>query len=331
MKILVTGSAGHLGEALVRSLNRAGHEVMGLDILASPFTQVVGSIVDRQTVRSCMAGVQAELHTATLHKPHVATHAKQDFIDTNTTGTLNLLEEAAAHRVQAFVFTSTTSTFGRALSPSAGAPAAWITEDVVPVPKNIYGVTKLAAENLCELFVHKHQLPCMVLRTAGFFPENDDNKDTRNAFDDANAKANELLYRRADIEDIVSAHLLAMDQLVQRGSAARFERYIVSATSPFVPTDLAQLRSNAPAVLARYFADYPSLYAQRGWKMFASIDRVYANDRARAELGWQPRYDFAHVLACLRQGVDFRSHLSLLVGSKGYHTEVFEDGPFPVE
>lgn len=171
----------------------------------------------------------------------------------------------------------------------------------------------------------------MVLRTSRFFPENDDNKDTRSAFDDANAKANELLYRRADIEDIVSAHLLAMDKLVQRASTARFERYVISATSPFAPADLAQLRTDAPAVLAGYFADYADLYAQRGWKMFASIDRVYANDRARAGLGWQPRYDFAHVLTCLRQGIDFRSPLSLLVGSKGYHVETFEDGPFPVK
>lgn len=331
MKVLVTGSAGHLGEALVRSLHRAGHTVVGLDILASPFTQVVASIADRSVVRSCMAGVQAVLHTATLHKPHVATHAKQDFVDTNITGTLHLLEAAVAQGVGAFVLTSTTSTFGRALSPDADAPAAWITEDVVPLPKNIYGVTKLAAENLCELFTRKQGLACTVLRTSRFFPENDDNKNTRAAFEDANAKANELLYRRVDIEDVVSAHVLAMQQLVQRGQASHFERYIISATSPFAPGDLAALRSNAPAVLARYFADYPPIYAARGWKMFASIDRVYANDRARAGLGWQPRYDFAHVLACLRQGVDFRSPLSLLVGSKGYHAEVFEGGPFPVE
>ena len=53
-----------------------------------------------------------------------------------------------------FVFTSTTSAFGRALTPPPGAPAAWITEDVAPVPRNIYGVTKTAAEDLCEL-VHR--------------------------------------------------------------------------------------------------------------------------------------------------------------------------------
>lgn len=147
MEILVTGSAGHLGDALVRSLQAAGHDVVGIDLLASPTTHVVGSIADRSVVQSCMAGVQAVMHTATLHKPHVATHSKQDFVDVNITGTLNLLEEAVRANVGAFVFTSTTSTFGHALSPAVGEPAAWITEDVVPIPKNIYGVTKLAAEN----------------------------------------------------------------------------------------------------------------------------------------------------------------------------------------
>ncbi len=331
MKILVTGSAGHLGEALVRTLHDAGHEVLGLDVMASPFTHVLGSIAERSVVKRCMPGVQAVLHTATLHKPHVATHSKQDFVDTNITGTLNLLEESVLCGVGAFVFTSTTSAFGRALSPAAGAPAAWITEDVVPVPKNIYGVTKLAAENLCELFALKQRLPCTVLRTSRFFPEADDNAKTRQAFDDSNTKANELLYRRADLQDIVSAHLLAMDKLHAKALPAGCNRYIISATTPFVPSDLAQLRSNAPAVLARYFADYPTLYAQRGWTMFNSIDRVYVNARARNELGWQPRYGFAHVLECLRQGVDYRSPLAVTVGSKGYHTEVFEDGPFPVE
>src|SRR5215471_1293057 len=145
MRILVTGSTGHLGEALMRTLPNAGHEAIGLDIKRSPFTRALGSIADRSFVRECLRGVDAVLHTATLHKPHVATHNRQDFVDTNIIGTLNLLEEAAAAKVRAFIFTSTTSVYGRALTPSSGEPAAWITEDVVPAPKNIYGVTKLAA------------------------------------------------------------------------------------------------------------------------------------------------------------------------------------------
>src|SRR3989304_3343471 len=106
MTILVTGSAGPPGGAVMRPLPGAGHQAVGLDSKPSAFTQEVGSITDRAFVRRCMSGVRAVLHTATLHKPHIATHARQDFVDTNITGTLNLLEEAARGGVGAFVFTS---------------------------------------------------------------------------------------------------------------------------------------------------------------------------------------------------------------------------------
>ena len=80
MRILVTGSAGHLGEALMRTLPAAGHDPVGIDIKPSPFTHHVGSIADREVVKRCMRGVEAVLHAATLHKPHVATHTRQDFV-----------------------------------------------------------------------------------------------------------------------------------------------------------------------------------------------------------------------------------------------------------
>jgi UDP-glucose 4-epimerase len=327
MRILVTGSAGHLGEALTRTLRAVGREVSGVDILASGWTDRVGSIADREFVRSCMQRIDVVLHAATLHKPHVATHSRQDFVDTNITGTLNLLEEAVAANVRAFVFTSTTSVYSRALNPPEGAPAVWVTEDTAPAPKNIYGVTKLAAESLCELFARRQQLPVVILRTSRFFPEIDDDPAMRNLYADANIKANEFVHRRADIEDIVSAHLLALE----RAPALGFGRYIVSATTPFAREDAAGLRRDAPAVLARRVPEYAAEYARRGWTMFPSIARVYDNALARAQLGWRPRHDFAALVARLRAGEDFRSELARTIGSKGYHDEVFEDGPFPVE
>jgi len=164
--VLVTGSSGHLGEALVRTLKVQRREAIGIDILPGAFTHLVGSINDRDFVRRCMNGVGAVLHPATLHKPHVATHSRQDFVDVNITGTLNLLEEAVAAGVTAFVFTSTTSVFGDALAPPSGEPAAWVTEDVAPLPKNIYGVTKVAAEDLCELIARDDGMPVLVLRAS---------------------------------------------------------------------------------------------------------------------------------------------------------------------
>jgi len=322
VKILVTGSAGHLGEALVRSLRDEGSEVVGLDLLDSPFTSVVGSIADRELVRRCLDGVDAVLHAATLHKPHVGSHSRRQFVDANITGTLNLLEEAVAAEVESFVFTSTTSAFGRALAPPPGAPAAWITEDVVPVPRNIYGVTKAAAEDLCRLVHQDHGLPCLILRTSRFFPEEDDRDEVRTAYADDNLKANEYLYRRVDLEDVVSAHRLALD----RAAAIGFRKYIISATTPFTRADLSQLRADAPAVVRRLFPDYEAEYERRGWTMFPSIERVYVNSLAREELGWAPRYDFRHVLDSLAAGADPRSPLSVAVGAKGYHPTSF--GPY---
>jgi UDP-glucose 4-epimerase len=317
MKVVVTGSSGHLGEALVKILASKGEDVVGIDLLPSPATAVAGDIADRDLVRRCTEGAGAVLHTATLHKPHVGTHDRQAFVATNISGTLNLLEAAVENGVPAFIFTSTTSAFGRALTPGTGQPAAWITEDVTALPKNIYGVTKSAAEELCELFHRDYGLACVILRVARFFPEPDDNDGIRQSYDDLNMKVNELLYRRVDLEDVVTAHQLAMGLASQLG----FARYIISATTPFTAGDLGTLSSDAPAVVRRLYPDYEEVYGQLGWSMLPSIDRVYVNARARQELGWRPYHDFSRALDRLRSGQDPRSRLALDIGAKGYHAE----------
>jgi len=326
MKILVTGSSGHLGEALVRTLRASGHEVIGLDVKASAFTTIVGSVADRSSVSECMSGVEVVYHAATLHKPHVATHSMQDFVDTNVSGTLVLLEQALANGVGAFVFTSTTSIFGDALRPPAGTPAAWVTEDVTPIPRNIYGATKTAAENLCHLFHRKHGQNCIILRTSRFFPEEDDDKSKREDYTGNNTKANEFLFRRVELEDVVSAHIAAANRAPDLG----FGRYIISATTPFLAEDLQGLNTNAPPIVHKRIPDYLEIYTQLGWSMFDKIDRVYINDAARADLDWHPKYDFAYVLEHLRNGSFPKSQISQSVGSKGYHDRSFEDGPYPV-
>jgi nucleoside-diphosphate-sugar epimerase len=217
--------------------------------------------------------------------------------------------------IQQFIYTSTTSTFGDALVPPAGHPAAWITEAVPSAPKNIYGVTKEAAENLCQLFWRNHKLPCLVLRTSRFFPEEDDDAAKRTTYSGDNAKANEFLFRRVEISDAVQAHLLA----AEKANAIGFSRYIISATSPFSTADLPALRTDAAAVVRSVAPDYVAIYDHLGWKMFPEIDRVYVNDKARLDLGWNPVYNFEYIVKQLQAGNELTSPLAKAIGVKGYH------------
>ncbi|WP_375285295.1 NAD-dependent epimerase/dehydratase family protein [Marinicauda pacifica] len=326
MKVLVTGSSGHLGEALMRTLPLAGHEPVGLDARPGAFTRHTGSICDVNLVRSTIRGADAVIHTATLHKPHVATHSWADFVDTNITGTRILLQAAVEAGVGAFLFTSTTSAFGRALRPPAGAPAAWIDEEVSGRVKNIYGATKTAAEDLCELTHGQTAMPVLVLRTSRFFPEEDDNPQVRARYRPENAKANEFLYRRVDLADAASAHVCALERAGEIG----FAKYIISATPPFDRDDVAGLRDDAPPTVWSRFPSGKAIYESRGYEMFDSIDRVYSNARARRELGWEPEYDFARILRQLDAGDPIGSALAREVGVKGYHGDAFADGLYPV-
>ncbi len=305
MRILLTGSSGWLGQTLAPRLRSLGHEVTGLDPVASQHTQLVGSIADRDMVRRAIRDnrIEAIIHSGALHKPDIERRDREDFIEVNIRGAFNLLEEAVANGVGRFVFTSTTSLMiSQAIRDgiSGGASrAAWITEDMSPEPRNIYGVTKLSAEHLCRLYQLQHGLPVIVLRTARFFPEADDMAHAITQSDE-NTKANEFLFRRLTVEDAAEAHVLALEKAPEIG----FDTFIVSPPPPFSPDDCEALIIDAPSVVARYFPDYPQLYAERHWTMFQSIDRVYDPSRARQRLGFVCRTGFAEVLAALQQGKD---------------------------
>ena len=304
MNVLVTGSSGWLGQTLVPRLARDGHRVVGLDPEPAATTRVVGSVVDRALVRRVIRdeGITAIVHAAARHKPHIETHDNSEFVAVNVQGTLNLLEEAVApgSPVDRFVFTSTTSLMisqeirdGKA---GGANEAVWIDETMTPLrPRNIYGVTKLAAEELCRLFNHLHKLPVLVLRTSRFFPEEDDMAHAI-AQSGENTKANEFLFRRLSVEDAAEAHVVALSKAQEIG----FDTFIVAAPTPFTRDDCHDLITDAPAVVARLFPDYRALYERRGWTMFDTIDRVYDASKATRVLGFTCRTGFADILAGLR-------------------------------
>lgn len=305
-RILVTGSSGYLGAALVARLRREGLQVVGVDPLPAATTAVVGSICDRALIAEVLRRheIQAIVHTAALHKPHIALHPEAAFAAVNVEGTRNLLAAAVApgSSVDRFVFTSTTSLMIsaeiRAGRAGGARRAAWIDEDFAPLrPRNIYGVTKLAAERLCHECHAEHGLPIVILRTSRFFPEADDMAHTI-VQSDANTKTNEYLFRRVSREDVAESHVVALARAPALGQGT----FLVSAPTPFVAADCEELIVDAPAVVARYYPHYRELYARRGWTMFASIDRVYVSTRAARVLGFTPRIDFAARLAALAAG-----------------------------
>jgi UDP-glucose 4-epimerase len=323
-RVLVTGSSGHLGEALMRALSGRDVDAVGLDIRPSDWTHVVGSVADARLTRGVMAGVDVVLHTATLHKPQLAFQPRQAFVDTNISGTLAVLDAAVEAGVKAFVMTSSTTVFGDALVPAPNEPAAWVDETVVPVPKNIYGATKAAAEDLCHLAHRNDGLNCVVLRTSRFFPEVDDAPHAHDGRSDENVKADEYAYRRVALEDVVTAHLLS----AQRAPEIGFARYVISATTPFLREDLPELRTDAAAVFARRAPRAAAVWAERGWRFPRRLDRVYVNARARRELGWRPQFDLDAVAAMVAAGGSVRSPLSQVVGSKQYAGSSYHLGRF---
>lgn len=272
MRILITGSSGQLGAAIAASL-AVSQSVVGLDILPGPQTTHLGSVTERSLIFQLTQNVDAIIHTASLHARHLHEQSRTAFVEINIQGTLNLLEAAVENGIQRFVYTSTTSLYGQAMvSPNR---AVWVTEDLVPQPRDIYDVTKLAAEGLCQITVPSHRLPCLSLRVSRFFPE------------PAHLLAIYRLYRGVDVRDAAEAHRLALEAPI-----TGFETFNISARSPFAEADVEELHRDAAAVIRRYFPWAEAAFARRNWALPERIDRVYVTGKAEQQLGYNPRFNF---------------------------------------
>lgn len=276
MRILLTGSSGRVGAAIATLLS-ADHEVFGLDPAQGPHTTHTGTVNDRGLVDELASRADAMVHTASLHAPHVGRATDQAFVQTNVQGTEVLLDACLRHGVQRFVYTSTTSLYGHALVPVDRA--VWVTEDLVPRPRDIYDTTKIAAEETCRA-ASSAAMTCVSLRIARCFPE------------PAERVAIYRLYRGVDLRDVAEAHRLALTV-----DLPAFGVFNVAAASPFEVSDAEALLRDAAAVIQQRVPWAAAAFERRGWRLPRSIDRVYAIDKAQSTLGYRPRYNFDSLFA----------------------------------
>ncbi len=272
MRVLVTGSSGHIGGAISARL-ALRHQVVGLDLRPGPLTSLVGDICDSRLLAASCQGFEAVVHTASLHAPDLGLRSVEDFRRTNIDGTRRLLAACGEAGISRFVYTSTTSLYGHALVP-AGSEAVWVTEELGPEPRDIYDETKLEAEQACAEAA-RGGMTCISLRMSRCFPEH------------PRLIAIYRLYRGVDAADVAQAHELALAPGLDG-----FQVFNISARSPFVIGDCKALMSEPRTVLqARHPWALPE-FARRGWELPQSIDRVYVVDKAVAGLGYRPDHDF---------------------------------------
>lgn len=277
MKVLITGASGRVGRATYVRLCTA-YDVVGYDQSPSSTADVVARLEDTNRLRRALEGVDAVVHTAALHAPHVGIRSEAEFERVNVHSTAELLRLSLEAGIRRFVFTSTTALYGAAATPPG--QAGWVTEDTIPLPRTIYHRTKLQAENLLEASAGRSELEVTVLRMSRCFPE------------PAPLMAAYRLHRGVDARDVADAHAAALE-----GGTGGFRRFIISGATPFIPGDCMELLESAPAVLRRRAPGLVAEFARRGWALPDRIDRVYSSLRAFSELGWNPQFGYVEVLA----------------------------------
>lgn len=274
MRILVTGAAGLIGSAIVNRLKQ-DHDVIGLDLKPGSGVGMIGDCRKVAEWRHRAGALDAIVHVAALHAPHVGQRTDEEFRRVNVEATSCLIDLGLSLGCSHFVLTSTTSLYGDALEPQGSA--AWIDETTIPSPRDIYDETKLEAEGL--LASTGGFAGATALRMSRCFPE------------PASAMAWHRLHRGVDRRDVAEAHALALGR---SGPPACF---LISAATPFLRSDCDGLFEDAPKVIERRCPGLPERMAARRWEAPRSIGRVYDCGLARRELGYHPRFGVESCLA----------------------------------
>lgn len=277
MRVLVTGSAGHIGSAVVEDLESRGHVVRTFDRVGAPHTSTrehrVGDICDILSVRQAVPGVDAVVHLAAHAHDHRG--AEDQVLASNVQGTWNVLLACKEAGVPRVVYMSSINSLGN-FGGHRSAAYLPIDDDYPHHPQTPYQMGKHLAEELCRMFADAYGLVTLCLRPVMVaFPDNYARwREYRGPWRKEWGRGDYWAY--VDVRDVCEAVARCLD--VQGHSHACM---ILSAPDITMVVPTAEL-------VAEYYPDTP-------WKVdkeayFASDPFRALLDCSRAEevLGWKP-------------------------------------------
>lgn len=160
-RVAVTGSAGRLGQLIVRDLRGAGYDVVGMDRIAADVPgYVLGSILDGECLARLFAGADAVVHTAALLSRG---NAQADIFEVNTRGTWNVFDAATRAGVKRVVSFSSECAVGQCFQRVMRPPRYLPIDEAHPLePQDAYSLSKQLGEDIARAF-HRAGGPSVVL------------------------------------------------------------------------------------------------------------------------------------------------------------------------
>ncbi|MFD1734318.1 NAD-dependent epimerase/dehydratase family protein [Deinococcus malanensis] len=292
MKVLITGAGGNLGRVLAPALQHSGHTPVLMDFrpLNTPLQFIQGDATRKADVFRAAEGVDAIVHGAALHGVHLGNHSRDEFWTLNVEGTYHVYEAAREHSIRKVLLCSTMGVYGESVSTPEHSVAV-VTEQLPTLPTDFYGLTKTLSEEIACFYARSHGIQTIAYRLGMFVPEDF----LRYGF--------RLLKGGVDDRDVAQAFLLGL-----ANDTVVCDAFNIMAEVPFTQEQWPSWREDPVAFLDSQYPGLSQLVTQKGGSL-AELSTMWGHTywsvmKAKAELGYQPQYNFPEFYAALKAGND---------------------------